>query len=59
MRLMRVCAKLKGRVSGEAFSKHIFRAPMPFVSQKKHTLRSRNRGTSGSWRGTNKHMMDP
>ena len=45
---MRRCAKLNGRVSGVAFSKHCRRAPMPLLSQKKHTFLSRNNGISGS-----------
>lgn len=48
MRVMRMWANVNGRVSGVALSKHCFRAPIPLLSQKKHTFLKRNNGTSGS-----------
>lgn len=48
MRVMRMWANVNGRVSGVALSKHCFRAPIPLLSQKKHTFLRRNNGTSGS-----------
>jgi hypothetical protein len=48
IRVMRMWANVNGRESGVAFSKHCFNAPIPLLSQKKHTFLSRNNGTSGS-----------